>query len=163
MKKSILASMITVMLLSGSFVPAIQAAPSGAHTYRVTYKMPTINTLEEVELLYSLLKDSLQVKNPYDAALVEKNRMDIYEIVADLYGTDSIRSFMIDEMYLSRNGYLLELFNHIGVLEPVYPAGYDPVTIKQQIAKLAASEKWEQYAEFRNKRGQIELDLFMAD
>ncbi|WP_339166333.1 hypothetical protein NSQ24_17980 [Brevibacillus sp. FSL L8-0520] len=158
MKKSILASMITVMLLSGSFVPAIQAAPSGTHTYRVTYKMPTINTLEEVELLYSLLKDSLQVKNPYDAALVEKNRMDIYEIVADLYGTDSIRSFMIDEMYLSRNGYLLELFNHIGVLEPVYPAGYDPVTIKQQIAKLAASEKWEQYAEFRNKRGQIELD-----
>lgn len=83
--------------------------------------------------------------------------MDIYEIVADLYGTDSIRSFMIDEMYLSRNGYLLELFNHIGVLEPVYPAGYDPVTIKQQIAKLAASEKWEQYAEFRKNGGRLSL------
>ncbi|MCC0567338.1 hypothetical protein HN020_15460 [Brevibacillus borstelensis] len=158
MKKGLLASMITVMLLSGSFVPSIQAAESVTNTYRVTYKMPTINTLEEVELFYSLLKDSLQVKNPSEAALVEKNRMSIYEIVGDLYATDSIRSFMIDEMYQSRKGYLLELYNHIEVLEPVYPAGYDPVAIKQQIAQLAASGQWEQYSEFRKKRGQIELD-----
>ncbi|KQL47193.1 hypothetical protein AN963_12575 [Brevibacillus choshinensis] len=158
MKKSLLVASIAVMLFPGPFAPSIQAAQTGSATYRVTYKLPTVNMMEEVEVIHTFLRESLQIKNPYSATTVEKNRMDALEIVGDLNGTDTPRGFMMDEFYVSRNGYLLELYNAIGVLEPIYPPGYDPVAMKQKIAQLQPTDGWEKYSELRKMRGQTELD-----
>ncbi|MDN9010340.1 hypothetical protein [Brevibacillus laterosporus] len=158
LKKSLLVATIAIMLFPDPFAPSIQAAQTRSATYQVTYKMPTVNTMEEAEVIHTILKESLQIKNPYLVTTLEKNRMDALEIVADLSGSDAPRGFMMDEFYVSRNGYLLALYNQIGVLDPVYPQGYDPVAIKQKIAQLRTSSGWEEYSELRKKRGQTELD-----
>ncbi|QRG67973.1 hypothetical protein [Brevibacillus choshinensis] len=84
LKKSILVTTSVVMLFPCLFAPSIQAAQTGSATYRVTYKMPTVNTMEEEEEFQQILKESLQVKNPYVPTIVEKNRMSAIEIVSDL-------------------------------------------------------------------------------
>ncbi|TKI56346.1 hypothetical protein E8L90_13210 [Brevibacillus antibioticus] len=156
MKKVMFITAIAAVLSVGQIAYPIQEA--GAATvasYRIDYKMPTVNTLEEKEVFHSLLKDALKIKNPHPASILDKNSKSLTEMVGDLNGTDTPRGFMIDEFSVSKDGYLLALYNEIGILDPVYPQGYDPALISKQIAEQEASGQWG--SELRKKRGEMEL------
>ncbi|MED1946287.1 MULTISPECIES: hypothetical protein [Brevibacillus] len=157
MKKAVFTAAIAVVLSVGQIVYPIQEAGAAtAASYRIAYKMPTVNTLEEKEVFHFLLKGALKIKNPHPASILDKNRKSLTEIVGDLNGTDTPRGFMIDEFSVSKNGYLLALYNEIGILDPVYPQGYDPAAISKQILEQQASGQWG--GELRRKRGEMELN-----
>ncbi|UKK97766.1 hypothetical protein [Brevibacillus brevis] len=156
MKKVVFIAAIAAVLSVGQIAYPIQeAAAATVASYRIAYKMPTVNTLEEKEVFHYLLKGALKIKNPHPASILDKNRRDLTEIVGDLNGTDTPRGFMIDEFSVSKDGYLLALYNEIGILDPVYPQGYDPAAISKQILDQQASGQWG--GELRQKRGEIEL------
>lgn len=157
MKKAVFTAAIAAVLSVGQIVYPIQEAGAAtAASYRIAYNMPTVNTLEEKEVFHFLLKGALKIKNPHPASTLDKNRKSLTEIVGDLNGTDTPRGFMIDEFSVSKNGYLLALYNEIGILDPVYPQGYDPAAINKQILEQQASGQWG--GELRRKRGEMELN-----
>lgn len=157
MKKVVFTAAIAAVLSVGQIAYPIQEAEAAtAASYRIAYKMPTVNTLEEKEVFHFLLKGALKIKNPHPASILDKNRKGLTEIVGDLNGTDTPRGFMIDEFSVSKNGYLLALYNEIGILDPVYPQGYDPAAINKQILEQQASGQWG--GELRQKRGEMELN-----
>ncbi|MGK5510639.1 hypothetical protein [Brevibacillus formosus] len=156
MKKVVLTAAIAAVLSAGQIAYPIQEAGAAtAASYRIAYKMPTVNTLEEKEIFHSLLKGALKIKNPHPASSLDKNRKSLTGIVGDINGTDTPRGFMIDEFSDSKDGYLLTLYNEIGILDPVYPQGYDPAAINKQITEQQASGQWG--GELRQKRGEMEL------
>lgn len=155
LKKSFRAAAIAIMLFTGPFAPSMQAAQTGVPSYRVAIHLPTVNTLEESEVMHTILKESLKSVNPYPAGVVEQNAMSPVEIVGDMNATITPSGFMMDSFYESRTGYLLALYNEIGSLAPMYPTGYDPASIKQQIARTEGTAEGEA---LRKKRGQVELE-----
>ncbi|NQF17795.1 hypothetical protein HPY31_28425 [Brevibacillus sp. HB1.3] len=156
MKKVVLIAAMTAVLSVGQIAYPIQEVGAATATsYRISYKMPTVNTLEEKEVFHALLKGALKIKNPHPASTLDKNRKSLTEIVGDLNGTDTPRGFMIDQFVDSKNGYLFALYNEIGILDPVYPQGYDPAAISKQILEQEASGQWA--GDLRRKRGEMEL------
>jgi hypothetical protein len=141
------------MVLPAEIIPAAEAA-----SYSFTYKVPA--NLEK----YLVLNTSMvSVKNPHPEALLAKHRYTTYLYDND-GGIDSPKTSYMASVYFatSKKGFLLDLYHWIGVLPPVYPAGFDPAELERQIKMEAEkqtqspifNEKW---SELLRKRAQINL------
>ncbi len=142
-----------VTIMPAGVVPVAEAA-----AYSFTYKVPA-----NLEKYLYVNRNMVSIKNPQPQDLLEQYRYSGY--LFDRNGGYVSEKTMYTEsvhFQTSKKGFLLDLYHLIGILPPVYPAGFNPAALEEQIKveekKQNESNTFnEKYAQLLQKRGEINL------
>lgn len=157
MRKTKYAALITALSITVSgILPVLPGTTpiAEAAADRYTYKLPS-----NLEKYLYVHRGMVKITNPHQEQVLKQNQWSGY-----LYDMDPFRSektMYMDSVnfHTSRKGFLLTLFNWIGVLPPVYPENFDPVDLNKKIAAVEpdaynGSKEW---FNLLRQRGEINL------
>ncbi|WCN36855.1 hypothetical protein [Aneurinibacillus uraniidurans] len=126
---------ISGIVLSGSLSALHTEEVHGAvvskqSTYKITYKLPSKQKLAQILPTFSIGMSNITIANPLPVSLSEKNAYG----PGDFYGSLADGSQAAHEMfYSSKAGFLVKVYQYIGILSPIYPAGTSEAEINRTI------------------------------
>lgn len=146
-KLTLLVTALGLVMAQITPLPATMAAEANEQKANsLTYSLPA-NLSQHIVLS----TESIIVTNPQSAELLRKNLYLAYE--SDSRGGFDGKLGQADTFALTKKGFLLSLYNWIGVLSPVYPQGYNPADIDRQIAQASPySDEWSTLREMRAQK-----------
>ncbi|UYZ13384.1 hypothetical protein A6764_21955 [Brevibacillus sp. WF146] len=153
-RSSLSTALLACSLVFGAvqgIAPGEAKAASQSAGFRLTYQLPP-----HPEKVLFLNTEMVTIENPQPAELVAKHRLDSY-LSDQAGGYISEKAIYWENLTFltSKKGFLLDVYNWIGVLPPVYPAGYDPAEMDRRVA---ATELFtEEGMRLHRERGEINL------
>ncbi|WP_134683909.1 hypothetical protein [Brevibacillus migulae] len=157
MNKSKYAALVTAFSITLTGVlPSLPATTpiAAAAADRYTYKLPA-----NLEKYLYVHRGMVKIINPQQEQVLKKNQWNAYLYDMDPYRSEKTYYMDSYNFNTSRKGFLLALYNWIGLLPPVYPQNVDLEGLNKKIAAAEPSDYngSEEWRKLLQQRGEIQL------